>query len=62
MNSFGADRDNTVLIGDQIFTDILGGKRAKILTILVDPIKEVDTAFFKFNRYFERKVIKDYER
>lgn len=61
MKSFGADRYNTVLIGDQVFTDILGGKRAKILTVLVNPIKEVDTAFFKFKRHFERKVLKDYE-
>ncbi len=61
MKNFGADKHNTVLIGDQVFTDILGGKRAEILTILVNPIKEVDTVFFKFKRYFERKVIKDYE-
>ena len=62
MKSFGADNENTVLIGDQVFTDILGGKRAKILTVLVNPIKEVDTAFFRFKRYFERKVLKDYEK
>ncbi len=62
MKSFGADEENTVLIGDQVFTDILGGKRAKILTVLVNPIKEVDTAFFRFKRYFERKVLKNYEK
>lgn len=62
MKFFGADKENAVLIGDQVFTDILGGKRAKILTVLVNPIKEVDTAFFRFKRYFERKVLKDYEK
>lgn len=61
MNVLGAMKENTVLIGDQVFTDTLGGKRAQILTILVDPIKEVDTLFFKFKRYFERKIIKSYE-
>ncbi|WDC83771.1 YqeG family HAD IIIA-type phosphatase [Caloramator sp. mosi_1] len=30
--------DETCVIGDQIFTDILGGKRVGIKTILVDPI------------------------
>ena len=61
MNAFGATNENTALIGDQVFTDICGGKRAKILTILVNPIKEVDTLFFKFKRYFERKIILKYE-
>lgn len=62
MKSIGADKQNTVLIGDQIFTDILGGKRTKILTVLVNPIKEVDTTFFRFKRHFERKVLKDYDK
>ena len=61
MNCLGAKKDNTVLIGDQVFTDVCGGKRAQILTILVDPIKEVDSLFFRFKRYFERKIIKSYE-
>lgn len=61
MELLGAKTGNTMLIGDQVFTDIFGGKRAKILTILVDPIKEVDTLFFRFKRYFERKIIKSYE-
>lgn len=61
MRCLGASNENTVMIGDQVFTDVCGGKRAKILTILVDPIKEVDTAFFRFKRYFERKIIRRYE-
>lgn len=60
MKQLSSDKSNTMLIGDQIFTDILGGKRAGLTTILVEPIKEVDTAFFKFKRYFEKKVIKSY--
>ena len=62
MRDFGAEKNTTVLIGDQIFTDIWGGKRAGILTVLVEPIKEVESSFFKFKRYFEKKVIKSYER
>ena len=62
MEFYDSTKENTVMIGDQVFTDICGGKRAEILTILVDPIKEVDTAFFKFKRYFERKIIKRYEK
>ena len=61
MKTFGADKNNTVIIGDQVFTDVWGGKRAGILTILVDPIKECDTAFFRFKRHFERIIVDDFE-
>ena len=31
--------ENIAIVGDQIFTDIIGGNRSKMYTILVDPIK-----------------------
>ncbi|MBR3792007.1 MAG: YqeG family HAD IIIA-type phosphatase [Clostridia bacterium] len=61
MKAFGANKKNTVIIGDQVFTDVWGGKRAGILTILVDPIKECNTAFFRFKRHFERIIVNDFE-
>ena len=60
MSDFGAVKENTVLIGDQIFTDMWGGKRAGILTVLVEPIEECESLFFRFKRYFEKKVIRRY--
>lgn len=62
MKKMGSDCKNTVLIGDQVFTDMLGGNRAGMLTILVEPIKEVNTLFFKFKRYFEKKILVLYEK
>lgn len=62
MARLGADKTNTALIGDQIFTDIWGGKRAGITTVLVEPIKEVETPFFKFKRYFEKRVMREYNK
>ncbi len=35
MNMMGTDRSNTVMIGDQIFTDIWGANRAGVYSILV---------------------------
>ncbi len=32
--------ENTAIIGDQIFTDVLGGKRLGLYTILVRPLGE----------------------
>ncbi len=62
MKLHGVTKAETALIGDQIFTDIWGGKRAGITTYLVSPIKEVDTLFFKFKRRYEKKVIKSYNK
>jgi uncharacterized protein len=39
MNTSSAE---TAVIGDQIFTDVLGGNRLNLLTILVHPIKKQD--------------------
>ena len=30
--------ENIAVVGDQIFTDVLGGNRSKMFTILVEPI------------------------
>ena len=39
MERMGAKPSQTAIVGDQIFTDILGGNRAGITTILVSPIQ-----------------------
>lgn len=51
-------RSEIAVIGDQIFTDILGGNRMGFTTILVDPIVENEFITTKIMRYFERLVIK----
>ncbi len=39
MEQMGATREQTAIVGDQIFTDVLGGNRAGVSTILVEPIR-----------------------
>lgn len=39
MERMGASPEQTAIVGDQIFTDILGGNRAGVTTILVRPIR-----------------------
>lgn len=39
MERMGAAREQTAIVGDQIFTDVLGGNRAGVTTILVKPIR-----------------------
>lgn len=40
MNEIGVTSNNSFFLGDQIFTDILCGKRLKMKTILVKPLGE----------------------
>ncbi len=48
----------TAIIGDQIFTDVLGGNRLGLTTILVKPIKSKEFWWTNFVRKIERRVIK----
>lgn len=50
--------EETVVIGDQLLTDVLGGNRMGCYTILVVPVSEVDGFFTKINRRIERLVFR----
>lgn len=50
--------ERIAVVGDQIFTDVLGGNRCKMFTILVDPIKEKDFWYTAWKRPIENKVKK----
>ena len=39
MEQMGCTAEQTAIVGDQIFTDILGGRNAGIFTLLVEPIR-----------------------
>ncbi len=45
------------VIGDQIFTDVLGGNRMGLYTILVTPISDKEFIWTKMMRQFERLVL-----
>lgn len=44
------------VVGDQIFTDIVGGNRCNMFTILVEPIEEKDFFYTAWKRPFENKI------
>ena len=46
-----------VLIGDQVFTDLWGGKLAGIKTVLVTPWQKESGRAFRFKRWLERPFI-----
>lgn len=47
-------------VGDQIFTDVLGGNRVGMYTILTKPIDDRDIVLTKIKRPFEKMVVKKY--
>ena len=51
-------KEQTAVIGDQLFTDVLGGNRVKLTTVLVKPIKSKEFWWTNFVRKIERRVIK----
>ncbi len=61
MKKLGSSRKNTAIVGDQIFTDVLGGNLIGVKTILLTPIMPETTPGFRFKRKIERLVIKLYK-
>ncbi len=57
MQEMGTERGNTVFIGDQLFTDVWGARRAGIMTILVKPIHPKEEIQIVLKRYLERIVL-----
>lgn len=59
---FDLKAEETAVVGDQIFTDMLGGNRLKMFTILVTPLSSREFPLIKIKRFFEAFVIKQYYR
>ena len=56
-----ATPENTAVIGDQIFTDIIGGNRLGMVTVLVKPLGKVHwSTIFTFKRYRERRLLEKF--
>ena len=50
-------RREIAVVGDQLFTDVLGGKLCGLYTILTEPIESKDFAITRMFRYFERLML-----
>ncbi len=60
IRSFFSDQNisfnKVIVIGDQIFTDILSGKLLGAKTLLVEPLGETNIPFFGIKRALERPI------
>ncbi|MFZ3576470.1 YqeG family HAD IIIA-type phosphatase [Virgibacillus sp. DJP39] len=53
----GLNKQDIVVVGDQLLTDVLGGNFAGFYTILVLPIVQTDGKITQFNRKIERRIL-----
>lgn len=54
--------ENIAVVGDQIFTDVIGGNRCKMYTILVEPIAQKDIFLTLIKRPLENIIKEKYKR
>lgn len=57
MEIMGTNTDNTLFVGDQIFTDVMGANIAKIRTILVKPIHPKEEIQIILKRIPEKLIL-----
>lgn len=60
MELMNTNLDNTVFIGDQLFTDVWGAKRAGMHNILVKPMNPKEEIQIVLKRYLEKIVLHFY--
>ena len=53
---YGVEAKEVVMVGDQLFTDILGGNRVGAVTVLVEPIDKKELSWTKGLRRVEKRV------
>lgn len=62
MNIYNFKDNEIACVGDQLLTDVFGANRMGFVSILVNPISNVDYFGTKINRIFERRIFKKMER
>jgi len=56
--ALGVAPEHAAVIGDQVFTDVLGGNLYGAMTLLVEPIEREKGRFFRLKRHLEKKILK----
>ena len=62
VKQFGAAIEETSALGDQIFTDVWGAKTIGARAILVPPIRDKKTLFFRAKRLLEKPFLRMYRK
>ncbi|MCQ2428924.1 MAG: YqeG family HAD IIIA-type phosphatase [Clostridia bacterium] len=62
MKDMGSDKHDTAILGDQLLTDALAGKHIGLKALIVPPIKDKTTLFFRFKRLCEKPFIRRFKK
>ena len=62
MREKGYGKGNTAVLGDQILTDVLAARFTGLSVLLVRPIRDKSTLFFRMKRLFERPFLRRFRR
>lgn len=62
MRTMGVTPGETAGLGDQLLTDALAVHRLDMISLIVPPIKDKTTLFFRFKRLLERPFIRRYRK
>ena len=62
VNAMGISTEETAVIGDQIFTDVYGGNRLNMYTVLVKPISKRESILSSSKRWLEVIVLRKYKQ
>ena len=58
LKMYNSQPSEAVMIGDQLFTDVLGANRSGIMSVWVQPLSQKEFFSTKISRFFERLVLK----
>ncbi len=62
MADMGTDKTSTAVLGDQLLTDALAGNLLGLRAIILPPIKDKTSLFFRFKRLCERPTVKKFKK
>ena len=62
MKDMGTNKENTVLMGDQVFTDVWAAHNTGLRAILVPPIKDKTDVLTRFKRLLEKPIMRLYKK
>ena len=60
LKEFNLEPEHTVMVGDQLLTDVQAGHLAGVRTVMVRPFVETDSWTTKLNRFFENIIMNHY--
>jgi len=62
LRALGARAEETAMVGDQMFTDVLGGNRMGLYTVMVKPMARREFLGTKISRAFERALLRHFRK